>query len=87
VLCFANRSSAAYWQREHNESARIDVPETLDIGDRRSSTMPPTWDYPARHMISFVCPAVLCGQRRLAVLVIGGGAGRCRPHNACSALC
>ena len=30
------------------------------------------WDYVARHIIPVVCPAVLCGQRRLASLVTGG---------------
>ena len=30
------------------------------------------WDYVARHIIPVLCPAVLCGQRRLAVLVTGG---------------
>ena len=30
------------------------------------------WDHLARHVIPFLCPAVLCGQRRLAVLVTGG---------------
>src|SRR6266536_2492020 len=34
VLRFANRSSAAYWNREHVESVQIDVPETLGISDR-----------------------------------------------------
>src|SRR6202041_1349697 len=34
VLRFANRSSAAFWDREHIESVQIDVPETLDISDR-----------------------------------------------------
>jgi glucose-6-phosphate 1-dehydrogenase len=34
VLRFANRSSAAYWDREHIESVQIDVPETLGISDR-----------------------------------------------------
>jgi glucose-6-phosphate 1-dehydrogenase len=34
VLRFANRSSAAYWNREHIESVQIDVPETLGISDR-----------------------------------------------------
>ena len=43
------------------------------------------WDYVPRHIIPVLCPAVLCGQRRLAVLVTGGerlGLCRCRPHNA-----
>jgi len=30
------------------------------------------WDYVARNIIPVLCPAVLCGQRRLAVLVTGG---------------
>ena len=30
------------------------------------------WDYVARHIIPVVCPAVLCGQRRLASRVSGG---------------
>ncbi len=30
------------------------------------------WDYVARHIIPVVCPAVLCGRRRLAILVTGG---------------
>ena len=30
------------------------------------------WDYVARHIIPVVCPAVLCGQRRLASRVTGG---------------
>jgi hypothetical protein len=30
------------------------------------------WDYVPRHIIPVLCPAVLCGQRRLAVLVTGG---------------
>ena len=30
------------------------------------------WDYVARHIIPVVCPAVLCGQRRLAAGVAGG---------------
>jgi hypothetical protein len=30
------------------------------------------WDYVARHIIPLVCPAVLCGQRRLAAGVAGG---------------
>jgi hypothetical protein len=30
------------------------------------------WDYVARHIIPVLCPAVLCGQRRLAALVTGG---------------
>ena len=30
------------------------------------------WDYVARHIIPLVCPAVLCGQRRLAAFVTGG---------------
>jgi putative transposase len=30
------------------------------------------WDYVVRHIIPVLCPAVLCGQRRLAVLVTGG---------------
>jgi putative transposase len=30
------------------------------------------WDYVARHIIPVLCPAVLCGQRWLAVLVTGG---------------
>ena len=34
VLRFANESFAAFWDREHVESVQIDVPETLDIGDR-----------------------------------------------------
>jgi glucose-6-phosphate 1-dehydrogenase len=34
VLRFANRSSAAFWDREHVESVQIDVPETLGISDR-----------------------------------------------------
>ncbi len=34
VLRFANRSSAAFWNREHVESVQIDVPETLGISDR-----------------------------------------------------
>jgi len=32
------------------------------------------WDYVARHIIPLVCPAVLCGQRRLApvsLVVVG----------------
>jgi glucose-6-phosphate 1-dehydrogenase len=34
ILRFANRSSAAFWDREHIESVQIDVPETLGISDR-----------------------------------------------------
>jgi hypothetical protein len=30
------------------------------------------WDYVARHIIPVVCPAGLCGQRRLAAFVTGG---------------
>ena len=30
------------------------------------------WDYVARNIIPVLCPAVLCGQRWLAVLVAGG---------------
>ena len=30
------------------------------------------WDYVPRHIIPVLCPAVLCGQRWLAVLVSGG---------------
>jgi len=30
------------------------------------------WDYVPRNIIPVLCPAVLCGQRRLAVLVTGG---------------
>jgi len=30
------------------------------------------WDYVARNIIPVLCPAVLCGRRRLAVLVTGG---------------
>ena len=30
------------------------------------------WDYVARHIIPVVCPAVLCGQRRLVSLVVSG---------------
>ena len=30
------------------------------------------WDYVARHIIPVLCPAVLCGQWWLAVLVTGG---------------
>ena len=30
------------------------------------------WDYVPRHIIRVLCPAVLCGRRRLAVLVTGG---------------
>ena len=43
------------------------------------------WDYVARNIIPVLCPAVLCGQRRLAVLVTGGdglggaGAGHIMP--------
>jgi len=29
------------------------------------------WDYVPRHIIPLLCPAVLCGQRRLAFLVTG----------------
>ncbi len=34
------------------------------------------WDYVPRHIIPVLCPAVLCGQRRLAVLasLVGGWA-------------
>ena len=31
------------------------------------------WDYVARNIIPVLCPAVLCGQRRLASGVTGGG--------------
>ena len=31
------------------------------------------WDYVPRHIIPVLCPAVLCGRRRLAVVVTGGG--------------
>ena len=31
------------------------------------------WDYVPRHIIPVLCPAVLCGQRRLAAGVTGGG--------------
>jgi hypothetical protein len=30
------------------------------------------WDYVVRNIIPVLCPAALCGQRRLAVLVAGG---------------
>jgi putative transposase len=30
------------------------------------------WDYVPRNIIPVLCPVVLCGQRRLAVLVTGG---------------
>ena len=30
------------------------------------------WDYVPRNIIPFLCPVVLCGQRRLAALVTGG---------------
>jgi len=30
------------------------------------------WDYVPRHIIPLLCPAVLCGRRRLAALVTGG---------------
>jgi hypothetical protein len=30
------------------------------------------WDYVPRNIIPLLCPAVLCGQRRLAALVTGG---------------
>jgi len=31
------------------------------------------WDYVPRNIIPVLCPVVLCGQRRLAALVTGGG--------------
>jgi hypothetical protein len=42
------------------------------------------WDYVPRNIIPVLCPAGLCGQRRLAAGVTGGGRlGRRhgRPHN------
>ena len=43
------------------------------------------WDYVPRNIIPLVCPAVLCGRRRVvSVVAAGERLGRCRgrPHNA-----
>ncbi|HEV3292621.1 MAG TPA: hypothetical protein VG123_26910, partial [Streptosporangiaceae bacterium] len=40
------------------------------------------WDYVPRHIIPVVCPAVLCGQRRLTVLAppVGGWGAAAAGH-------